>query len=77
MKANFTTTLALITSLALPAWTALGAPSSKSSSKSSSSRVKAESVEKLPAAQRAAQELADDLTTTQESKLLVFISYVI
>ena len=77
MKANLYTTLAAIAFLSLSTWSALpalGAPSSKSSSKSSSSRAKAEAVETLPASQRAAQELAEDLTTTQESKLLTFLN---
>ena len=77
MKANLYPTLAAIAFLSLSTWSALptlGAPSSKSSSKSSSSRTKAEAVETLPASQRVAQELAEDLTTTQESKLLTFLN---
>ena len=77
MKANLYPTLTAIAFLSLSTWSALpalGAPSSKSSSKSSSSRDKAEAVETLPASQRVAQELAEDLTTTQESKLLTFLN---
>ena len=65
MKANLFTALAVLTALSFPAISTLGAPSPKSGSKSSP---------ELPAEQSAAKEMADDLTTTQESKLLTFLN---
>lgn len=65
MKANLFTALAVLAALSIPGISTLGAPSSKSGSKSSP---------ELPAEQSAAKEMADDLTTTQESKLLTFLN---
>lgn len=76
MKNSHLTIAAVLTALALPSIAATSSKSSTSKSKSSasSSKSKAEQVESIPAEQVTAQKLAKDLTTTQESKLLVFLN---
>ena len=78
MKKSHLTIAAVLTALALPSIAATSSKNSTSKSKSSgsasSSRSKTEQVESIPTEQVTAQKLAKDLTTTQESKLLVFLN---
>ena len=78
MKNLIATLTLLLVTLVFPAFAATGKMTSSKSdgsrSSSSSSRAKAESVETIPAVQETARELAEDLTSTQETKLLAFLN---
>ncbi len=75
MKHTILTTAILLVTLTLPAFAATSKmSSSKSGSSRSSSKAKTEMAETISAKQQVAQQLAKDLTTTQESKLLTFLN---